>query len=157
MKNVIIFVLCSVFCNVLSSQENIISTGKLVSSQLGSVNYSIGQVFTKTNTSGGITIYEGVQNMFDNSILSSLDVELVTLEMLVYPNPSSDFVVLSLETKDFNSLSFSIYDVQGKLLIANSVLMNKTNIDISNLSVGAYFLKVNYGGLTIKSFQLIKY
>jgi hypothetical protein len=62
--------------------------------------------------------------------------DYATLDFSVYPNPSSDNISIQSKTEIsnvqlFNSLGQNVLEVKGK-----------SNIDISKLSAGIYFLKV---------------
>jgi hypothetical protein len=60
----------------------------------------------------------------------------------VYPNPVID--VLNIGTKNIIQLkTMAIYDVLGQLVIAVPNAQNISKIDISKLSTGNYFLKMN--------------
>jgi len=65
----------------------------------------------------------------------------------VYPNPTTGkFTIYDLRFDDlqFDDLQFDIYDVVGNLLQSKIVnLKSEMEIDISGLSAGLYFLKVN--------------
>ena len=72
----------------------------------------------------------------------------------VYPNPLID--VLNIGTKNTIQLkTMAIYDVLGQLVIAVPNAQNISKIDISKLSIGNYFLKMNTDKGT-SSFKIIK-
>ena len=74
---------------------------------------------------------------FDNITVSNLqEPEIEGEGFSVYPNPTTRTVYLS-EAKDV-----AIYSAQGQRLM---VLRNVTQIDVSNLSAGAYFLQTEDG------------
>ncbi len=61
----------------------------------------------------------------------------------VYPNPVNNKITIDLQ--DFNKLTdieFSICNIQGQVLIRQSLLQNKSEIDISHLEKGVYLLKL---------------
>lgn len=66
----------------------------------------------------------------------------------VHPNPASDKITISFDSKDNSNLKLAIYDVTGKevkSITANKIINSndKIEIDIQNLSNGTYFVKVN--------------
>jgi aminopeptidase N len=67
----------------------------------------------------------------------SLD-ELITEEILVYPNPSTDilFVNNTLDSKDLN-----IYDLEGKLIRMVSLTSGVNSIDVKEFPKGAYIVQ----------------
>ncbi len=68
--------------------------------------------------------------------------DLQTLDVIeLYPNPSNTFITLSHKNDVLNNIE--IYDVKGNLIYKiNSKGLNE-NIDVSKLSKGVYFIKVN--------------
>ncbi len=70
----------------------------------------------------------------------------------VYPNPAND--AITIENSTFaKDQTISVYDIQGQLLIQQSMLMAKTRIDVTTFSKGVYFLKVeNENSVLVKKF-----
>jgi fibronectin type 3 domain-containing protein len=67
--------------------------------------------------------------------------------VVVYPNPTNGAVNVAIESSTINAVTVNIVDAMGKLVYvkANSVLAAGTNnlsIDLSNLSVGTYVVRV---------------
>jgi len=59
-------------------------------------------------------------------------------------------------TISIQSLSYQLYDVNGKLVQNNNVESNETNIMMSGFTSGTYLLKVNQGNTSFKTFKIIK-
>ena len=57
----------------------------------------------------------------------------------VFPNPVQDFITIESEKK---FLSYEVFDASGKSLSANQLIENKINV--SRLTPGNYFIKLNY-------------
>jgi hypothetical protein len=77
----------------------------------------------------------------------------------VCPNPVNDYLKLSVvptATISIQSLSYQLYDVNGKLVQNNNVESNETNIMMSGFTSGTYLLKVNQGNTNLKTFKIIK-
>ena len=61
--------------------------------------------------------------------------------ILIYPNPAVDQI--TIENPSFaKDQTIFVYDVQGQFLIQQPLLQAKTNIDISTLAGGIYYIKV---------------
>jgi hypothetical protein len=71
--------------------------------------------------------------------------------LIVYPNPSSDKISITT----FAEGSLSIQNLNGQELLKEEITATKTQIDISNLSKGVYFLKVT-GERTVRVGKFIK-
>ena len=62
----------------------------------------------------------------------------------IYPNPAKDEVFIQFEGKFANSVS--IYDMLGKEIIELVPNSDVNRLDISNLQIGVYFVKVTFDG-----------
>lgn len=66
--------------------------------------------------------------------------------MTVYPNPSSDYLVIStlspLEEKDVNLYQIQIVDEAGGVFLQMESSEQLTRIDVSNYPPGRYFLRI---------------
>ncbi|WP_294964004.1 T9SS type A sorting domain-containing protein [uncultured Flavobacterium sp.] len=61
--------------------------------------------------------------------------------LTLYPNPANQFLNIS-QNQNIEIQSFEIYDVLGQLVIAVPNAKTTSNIDISKLRVGNYFIRV---------------
>ena len=70
----------------------------------------------------------------------------------LYPNPAKEYVDIRVDG-DVNVTSMEVYDVYGKLINTVIVVENPTRINVSNLSNGMYFVRVNTeAGAVTKTF-----
>ena len=61
----------------------------------------------------------------------------------VYPNPTSDFVIVELDNNNITG-DILIYDIHGKLIIDNKLNKErKKQFDFSSFSQGNYLLHIN--------------
>lgn len=66
------------------------------------------------------------------------------LEMEIYPNPTTDFLFIkNLENQ--NDLTINIYDLLGQQINNNTITNNNNQIDVSNLPIGTYLIRVQDG------------
>lgn len=73
----------------------------------------------------------------------------------VYPNPVKDRLNISLQN-NVEIKSIEIYDVLGQLIIVVPNALNVSNIDVSKLETGNYFLKIK-SDRGVSSTKFIKY
>lgn len=141
----------------LQAQEGINATGGDATGSGGSASYSVGQVVYTTNQGTNGSVAQGVQQPFEISVVVGIE-EANDIKLLVsaYPNPSTDY--LTLEVKDFklSTLSFHLYDMQGKHLQTQKITSSQTSIVMSNLVPATYFVKVLEGNKEVKTFKIIK-
>ncbi|MDP2685858.1 MAG: T9SS type A sorting domain-containing protein [Aequorivita sp.] len=62
--------------------------------------------------------------------------DFAAVDFKIFPNPASDYLNIQTKASEYN---FSIYNSLGQVMNANSV---ENRIDISNLSNGIYFIKI---------------
>jgi uncharacterized repeat protein (TIGR01451 family) len=58
----------------------------------------------------------------------------------IYPNPTTG--ILQIEQKDNNDLNIKIYDNLGRLVLQKQSNSSNSNLDISNLADGIYFIAI---------------
>ena len=125
----------------------------------GSVSYSVGQVFNTTAFGTNGSVSEGVQQPFEISVLSGVDITGIDLYYAVYPNPTSGKLTLKLDastTTNIQSMSYQLYDVNGKMLQNDRLKELETSIEMSGLISSTYFLKVTKDNKEVKLFKIIK-
>ena len=141
----------------LQAQETIPATGGNASGSGGSASYSVGQVIYTTNTGTNGSVAQGVQQPFEILVVTGIDeAKGINLVVSVYPNPTTDFLQLKVESEKLKDLSFQLYNMQGKLLQNKKIEGNETSIVMSNLVPATYFVKVTEGNKAIKTFKIIK-
>ena len=157
--NVVLVVVCLFGYETTGQAQNAIPTsgGNALGSG-GTVSYSIGQVVYTTNTSiASGSVAQGVQQPFEISVITGIEqAKDITLVCSVYPNPASDLLTLKVENYDKKSLSYKLFDANGKLLESKKVTGYETIISIANLLPSPYFLKVIDNQKEIKTFKIIK-
>jgi hypothetical protein len=68
--------------------------------------------------------------------------EAATLSGLnVYPNPTTGMLTISMNNTSLKSIE--ITDVTGRVIASNMTADNKVNVDMTQLSAGVYYVKVN--------------
>lgn len=86
---------------IFSAQSNIVASGGEGIGFGGSNVYSIGQIDYITQSGDGNTISQGIQQVYEVSVVTDAEVEHNDLSILIYPNPTNDFIVLSLNSNFF--------------------------------------------------------
>jgi hypothetical protein len=86
---------------------------------------------------GGITVYN------ENGIPVSVNENILKENSLkIFPNPANDYVNFKLLSK--TNISFiEIINIQGILVNRQKIVNNQNTIDVSNLSVGMYIIKIH--------------
>ncbi|MFC2129111.1 T9SS type A sorting domain-containing protein, partial [Bacteroidota bacterium] len=91
----------------------------------------------------------GYWNVLDDIYDLKVGVDVIpglTTEVIIYPNPASDMLNITVNNKTNQDLDISISNIQGQVVYqnhVNSVISHQEKVDISRFSKGIYFLKVN--------------
>lgn len=126
-----------------NAQEAVVAAGSSGSGNGGTLSYSVGQVAYETATSSDGSLSEGVQQVYDISVESSADEASVT-EIIAYPNPFTDYIILSVESleKVPGFYFATVADNNGRVIHNYKITDSETEIDLSDEAMGIYFLKV---------------
>ncbi len=157
-KPKILLIAASLFLQVenIKAQQVSIATGNTVTGTGGSVSYSVGQIVYTTASGINGSTAQGIQQAFEISTVLGIEETAIHLEMLAYPNPTNDYLILTNNTKVLLELSYELIDSNGKIL-ENRLMKNPTEtIVMIGLPVATYFIKVKNNGIVVKVFKIIK-
>jgi hypothetical protein len=156
MKKIILVACLLLSTQLIYAQENIPASGGNATGSGGSSSYSVGQLVYTTNTDTGGTVSQGVQQSFELFTLSNPELTTVNLTAVTYPNPTSDYVVLKITDSTLDNLSYKLIDVNGKAISNGIVTNGDTQINMQQLEMGMYILKVKQNNQELKIFKIIK-
>lgn len=93
------------------AQQAVTGAGGEASGAGGTSSYSVGQVVYTTNTGTNGTVAQGVQQPYEISVVASVqEVQNISLEAVVYPNPAQNELRLIILT--YVNL-VSVFPVEG--------------------------------------------
>ena len=151
------FLLLSGICTAVQAQSTITTTGGNASGTGGTISYTIGQVAYITISGLTGTVTQGVQQPYEISVVTAVEeVKDISLTCSVYPNPTSNFLILKVAENENANFCYWLYGVSGNLIETKKVLSNETQISIVNEVSGIYFLKITAANKEIKTFKIIK-
>ena len=121
----------------------------------GSVAYSVGQIVYTTSTGTTGSVAQGVEQAYE---IYSVGIKETTLNisLSVFPNPTSDFLTLKVEDYNNETLSFDLLDEQGKLVLNEQITNQETQVAMSTLARGSYFINIVQTNKQIQTFKIIK-
>ncbi|PKP27036.1 MAG: hypothetical protein CVU03_00360 [Bacteroidetes bacterium HGW-Bacteroidetes-2] len=140
----------------INAQSNPVSSGGDATGAGGTLSYSIGQVVYTTATGSGGISNQGVQIPYEITTLGVENFPEISLQMVVYPNPTSSKAILKIENYAFQQLTYSLFDVHGKLIFNQKITNSDTPITMEHLASGTYLLKVTSQNKTLKTFKILK-
>ena len=142
----------------LQAQETVTTAGGEANGSGGTVSYTIGQTvyITETGTNGN-SIAQGVQQPYEISVVTGIpEAKGINLSVSAYPNPTTDYLTISVKNFELSTLNFQLYDINGKLLQSVKATGQETQIETNNLVPANYFVKVVDNEKVIKVFKIIK-
>jgi hypothetical protein len=141
----------------LYAQESVNSTGGNISGSGGSISYSLGQLSYHTHNGTNASLAEGVQHAYEISVVAGRkEAKNRNLSVLVYPNPTINYLILSIDEFDISNLSYRLYDMNGKLLQHKKITNTQTNIAMANLVATTYIVKIIQDNKEVKTYKIIK-
>ena len=141
---------------IIFSQETLSTSGGNASGLGGSSSFTVGQVFYTTNASSTGSISQGVQQAFEFQTLSNPELTTVQLTAVIYPNPTTDYVVLKITDTALENLKYTLFDLNGKTIASKKITTTSTQIIMKNSSIGMYLLKLTKKNQPLKTFKIIK-
>lgn len=124
----IVFLIC-VRLTSLQAQETTTTAGGQATGAGGNESYTIDQIVYSTysaETNGSVS--EGVQHPFDISVVTGVAETEISLNIFVYPNPTTNFLVLKIADYDKANMTYQLCDMNGKLLESEKIMGNQINI-----------------------------
>ncbi|QIA09265.1 T9SS type A sorting domain-containing protein [Draconibacterium halophilum] len=139
-----------------NAQSAILSGGKTVSNTNYSLSYSIGELSVATYKNTDIALTQGQQQ--GSLIITSINKLAASgIALKAYPNPTSNFVMLTIEGENIGEMEFSLTHVNGSLLLSEKNLLRQQKISMNQYRSGIYFLTVtNRKNNYIHTFKIIK-
>jgi hypothetical protein len=98
-----------------------------------------------------------VQQPYEISILSGVEEEQISLDIKAFPNPTIDYLTLTIDNIELSNLSYRLFDIGGKLLETKKITSTTETIQMENLPGATYFLNVMNNNKEIKTFKIVKY
>jgi hypothetical protein len=146
-------VLQTTYCQ---TQQATIASGGNTTGSGGNMSYSIGQITYTTTTGINGTMAQGIQQPYEIfTVLGKEELE-IQLDLMAYPNPTNDYLTLTLNKSILSELSFELIDNTGKLIETRKINNAIQTIQMVNLPSANYFIRVNNKGKVVKVFKIIK-
>ena len=139
------------------SQSTVSTTGGDASGAGGSASYTVGQLSYVTYTGTNGSVAQGVQHAYEiTSVAGTEEILGIDLGLNVFPNPTVDYLTLTVDNYLDNDLTYTLHDINGKVLSSSVVIENSTSIDMSSYEPAPYYLKVVQNETEVKTFKIIK-
>jgi hypothetical protein len=129
--------------SIASAQSGFVNAGGDMSNIFGSVNYSIGQLFTTEIINDSGALCEGVQQVNKNRVAAIKEIE--SPDFSFFPNPTNGKITLKNSSSlTENNYYISVTDILGKKLHSQKMNQNETTINLNELGAnGIYLISVH--------------
>ena len=140
------------------AQSNIVPMGGTATGNGGTVTYTIGQIAVQSYGEGSTSISEGVQQPYEIQAVGVDTYPQITLNAVVYPNPTEDLVRLQLNGFEIpvGGLRAILHDGNGKQLQTLTVTDDLTTFQIGHYATGTYYLELRDGRQVLKTFKVVR-
>ena len=158
MKKLFTLIIILTGITVTFAQSAIVPVGGDAQNNNGSVSYTVGQIAIQTNGNESVSLSEGVQQPYEIMTVGVNDFPQITLNALVYPNPTENIAQLQLNGLEIPIGGFHaiLYDANGKLLQNHNVTDEITAFQIGQYATGTYYLELRDGKRVLKTFKIIR-
>ncbi len=137
------------------AQQALTTSGGTVSGSGGNLSYTIGQIdYTAVNNSEG-SLLQGVQQPYEIFTLSTTE-NFSNLSVSVYPNPTSDLLMISIEESKITDLEYTVIDQQGKSIKSNKISSSNTIIYFEEMANGIYYIVITSQEKSVHTIKIIK-
>ena len=139
------------------AQSAVTTSGGEASGNSGNLSYSIGQTFCSTNVGTTGQINEGVQQpyeIYDITDVQSAISEVISLS--AFPNPTSDYLTLHIESDEIEGFDYAMYDISGKEILQKRITSSETSLNMNSLPSATYFVRVAKQNREVKTFKILK-
>ncbi len=154
-KKIVALLLLGFGITTVHGQQATTVTGANASGSGGTAAYSVGQVVYTTNTGTNGSVAQGVQHAYEITSVGINKTEL-NISLQAYPNPTTDYLQLRIESEKLQDLNYQLFDIAGKLIENKKITSTTEIIRMENLPTASYFLKVVNNNNEIKTFKIIK-
>ena len=123
------------------AQSSFPSVGGNVTSQAGSLSYTVGQIDVNSATGlGQASINEGVQQTYTTE---ELRIRIPNKDMIIlaYPNPTVDGVFVEIPSSEIG-VHYELLTTHGSILKSGTLTGTKQKIDMNVYPVSSYILRI---------------
>ncbi len=152
---VFIFALWVLTMHNINAQSDIVPMGGDMEGSGVTISYTIGQIAVQSYGEGSTNISEGVQQPYEIQTIGIDNYPGITLSAMVYPNPTTSNLQLAISNEEFEG-EVKVFDTNGKYLFSRKIKGSATEIPMSDLAAGTYFVNVLKGTQVLKSFKVVK-
>lgn len=134
------------------AQQSTTSSGGIFSSSTGSMSVVVGQ-FNYERQGSQSSITGGVLQVYP---LRNLEKPFLASALHVWPNPTSDLIMVSLDDQTDQPFSCQIFDLSGQKIAEQALDLEHMQIDLRDFRTGTYLLIFQVPNQNPVPFKIIK-
>ena len=139
------------------SQSVIASTGGNITSNNGSLSWTMGEMLTSTLISNDWILTQGFHQS-NLSISSGIKSGLSDHKLSLYPNPAKDYINVSVNSRKNSKYKYELIDVSGRILLNKEEYSNLFKISLQGFSPSLYYLRfLDEKGKFLGSYKIVKH
>jgi hypothetical protein len=150
-----IILFLTLYSAALYGQQVISSAGDFYQKSSGSVSYTIGETVTETYKQGSTILTQGMQQT-TLTVTAINELDAIGLTISAFPNPTSSKLILKVDVDKLSGIWFSLFDLSGKLLLRDKIVMTETELVFDGYSAGTYIMKIFIESTEVKTFKIVK-
>ena len=155
MKKLFLLTLFIYTTTFLNAQEVVATSGETKSASGFEISWTIGEPVIQTFSSGATILTQGLHQT-NLQVTPVNKLLLPNLEISVFPNPSSEFIVIRLNELP-PSPKFALFNLSGKLISQKNIESTNTQLNLNEFAPGTYLLKImQEKNQELQTFKIIK-
>jgi hypothetical protein len=150
---IIIMLLCAL--HVQGQQQVVSSAGNFHANASGSISWTLGELAVETLSTANNILTQGFQQS-RLTVTGMGDIAILDYEIVVFPNPASDHIIIRTDKEQHENLHYQLYDLSGKIILQNKILETETTIPVNHLKSAVYLLRIIEGNRQVRAFKVVK-
>lgn len=143
------------FCLSAISQQVLTSTGFHAQNEQGMLSWTLGEPFVNTLISDESILTQGF-HQGKLIVTSVVEKEILSFEIIAYPNPAKDILNLRFDPETSASLRYAVYSMQGQFLSEGRLGSSTAEISFLNQKPGLYLVKILMDETEVRIFKVLR-
>lgn len=116
------------------------------------LSWTIGEPIINTGITSNSILTQGFHQ---GNILIWLNDESEQIDAIIYPNPTTNEIVISIEEENLINATYRLQDSLGKLLLEGKITSKESNLSLESIPSASYYIQVRIHNQA-KTFKVIK-
>ena len=141
-------------CNC--DEQVVLTSGQDAYGSGGSASLSVGQVAYTTEYGPSRSSAQGIQQVYEITVIPGMNEDRITLNLSVFPNPTQGNLTLEILEMNPMGMRYQLRDLFGNLLEERELEGDITHINMHHLAASTYFLTITDNQQILKTFKILK-